>query len=159
MIEPFKDPEKEKEWQKFREHFPIEGDIELMILKGHLLAEEEINSMIEKFANNIKYLHEAQLTFFQKICLLRALLPKVLHQSLYSAEMLNRLRNKIAHSLEPKGLEDSINNFLISIDQEYKPSTSPELIRKKLIGCLARMHSGLSGYKSALSKMTFSHIL
>ena len=159
MIKPFENEDQEEGFQKFLEHFPANADITLMVLKGHLLAEEEINEILNFFSHNTKELEKTDLTFFQKICLLRALLPSKMHKTFYAAEMLNRLRNKIAHNLKPKGLEDSIKNFLLSIDKSYKKTMSSEATKTHLGKCLARLHGGLVGYKHGLGESNLSHII
>ena len=48
MSKAFDDPEKEASFQIFLEHVPSDVGITLMILKGHLLIEEEINEFYSK---------------------------------------------------------------------------------------------------------------
>lgn len=90
-----------------REHFVrlmerLDRDDEaLILLKGHLVIEERINAVIEKFVWNAQYIDRARLSFAQKIALARAMSMDESENSMWDLiEKLNTLRNKLAHSLE-----------------------------------------------------------
>jgi hypothetical protein len=55
---------------------PLTTDLSLLILKGHLLVEEQIDRLITRMCEAPKFLDEARLTFFQKFCLTLALVGK-----------------------------------------------------------------------------------
>lgn len=152
MREPFEDPDVEAGFQKFLDHFPVNVDITLMILKGHLLIEEEINALLSMFVNYQKELDAASLTFFQKVCILRSLFPEYTHTVFNKAETLNRLRNKIAHNLDPKGLNDSITSFLKLFNKVDKEPISENEIKSLLPGAFARLHGDIFTFKHGLSK-------
>ncbi len=67
---------KDESYQRYIKHFPRNDDLILIIIKGHLLIEVEINSLLMLLVKNIKYLEKAKLSFYQKTCLLESLLLK-----------------------------------------------------------------------------------
>jgi hypothetical protein len=95
---------KDKSFQRFDKHFPRTKDITLIVLKGHLLIEEEINDLLFQFLKNKKHIKKARMTSYQKICLVESLLLKgnTKGTCFEIVEKINTLRNDIAHKLEPK---------------------------------------------------------
>jgi hypothetical protein len=90
-----------------REHFinligQLESDDEaLIILKGHLVVEERITAVIEKFVFHPEHLEKARLSFAQKVALARCLSRDESGNSVWELiEKLNSLRNKLSHSLD-----------------------------------------------------------
>ncbi|MDR3516020.1 MAG: hypothetical protein P4M00_09400 [Azospirillaceae bacterium] len=97
----------------FRQHFPKSSDLTLIVLKGHLLIEEAVNSFISNLMPNPDALKATRLDCFQRIRLLRALLPmRDFYGDLDAVEKLNTLRNKFAHNLNPAQIEDQIEIFV-----------------------------------------------
>lgn len=98
------------------------NDTSLIILKGHLLVEEEINELLDVLLNKPIALKNGDFNFFQKFCILQAVIdPQYLSQKDWQAiKQLNNLRNKLAHNLEPKGIKDIVRNFLDKCDPEIK---------------------------------------
>lgn len=105
---------KDKSYQRFSKHFPRTGDLTLIVLKGHLLLEEEINDLLSQFMKNKNYIEKAKLSFYQKICLVESLLLEGSTKGtcFEIIEMINLLRNNIAHKLEPKKLEAKVRDLL-----------------------------------------------
>ena len=62
--------------QKLWDHLGGPIDTTMRMLKAHLIAEEEINAIIEKLLPNAAALRGARFTLFQRITLLRALVDK-----------------------------------------------------------------------------------
>jgi hypothetical protein len=92
-----------------------------VVLKGHLLIEEEINKILEAKLFHPKYIKETKFDVFQKILLCRALCPKAnesIHWRLIIS--LNQLRNKVAHKLsssERKRDLDEIKKIMYEVAQ------------------------------------------
>ena len=91
----------------YREHFAhlIEelesDDAALIVLKGHLVIEERITSVIEKFVFHPEHLERARLTFAHKMALARSMSLDESESSAWDLiEKLNSLRNKLSHSLD-----------------------------------------------------------
>ena len=68
----------------------------LIVLKGHLILEEQLSLMIEKLAPQPEHIVEARLSFAQKRSLLRAMIPNSANQVWAVIGNLNKLRNALA---------------------------------------------------------------
>ncbi len=104
-------------FERFKEHLPIGGDMTLMILKGHLLIEEQVAFLIKNRIPKPDALKEIDLTSHQQICLAEALIEEISLDGndlwLWPAiKKLNKLRNDIAHNLSRPGIEDRIADFI-----------------------------------------------
>jgi len=91
---------------------PIRHDNELVVvLTGHLLIEELLAAIVEKSLARPEKLNRK--TFYDYICLARALSPTALpEEALNAAEALNKLRNKLAHSLDEQSYQHYRTEFL-----------------------------------------------
>ncbi len=104
-------------FERFKEHLPLGGDMTLMILKGHLLIEEQIAFLIKNRIPKPDALKEVDLTSHQQICLAEALVEEICLSGndlwLWPAiKKLNKLRNDIAHNLSKPGIDDRIADFI-----------------------------------------------
>jgi hypothetical protein len=104
-------------FERFKEHMPGGGDMTLVILKGHLLIEEQVALLIENRIPKPEALRRAKLTSEQQLCLAEALVDETTlggnDQWLWPAlKKLNKLRNDIAHKLSKSGIGDSIADFV-----------------------------------------------
>ena len=91
---------------------PIE-DVTLLLLRSHLLVEQQINSALHKIFPGFASLDVGRLTYHQRIQLVRALDgSKKAEDALRFAERLNLLRNRLANQLEPIGIEDAAVEFV-----------------------------------------------
>ena len=104
---------------------PKGRDLTLIILKGHLLVEEELNDFLVRCSFQPTALEDARLTFLQKLRVVRAFYP--LRQSAAEwglAEDLNRLRNKISHHAEVLDLHSLVDR-LVAADKSHKGRQLP----------------------------------
>jgi len=102
---------------------PDTQDLELIILKGHLLIEEQLRQIMRERVRNPTALQDAQLEFYQCICLAQSFFAADCEPPLWAAiRKLNRIRNEIAHSLEPGGLHDRIDDFVSSFPGPFHDS-------------------------------------
>lgn len=99
---------------RFVTHLPLDSsDRVLVVLKGHLLVEELLREYIDAHVIRADKLQDARLTFHQCLCLARAFSDGESNEKLWdSIEKLNGLRNKLAHSLEPKDVDRRIKEFV-----------------------------------------------
>ena len=94
-----------KIWQCF-EYLPEEKGFEYIVLKGHLLAEEEMLNYIDRAMPNSTPIIEGRFSFYQLVQIVEAMRPVGADSWLWeSLRKLNRLRNAMAHNLQPQGLE------------------------------------------------------
>ena len=107
--------------KKHQIDLPDTPDHILVILKGHLLVEQEINRLIEaKVANpnplNLRGLYGPK--FSHKVDLLEALILKPEPVELWElCRKLNKLRNDFGHRLSPNDVEKRMDKFT---DDVYK---------------------------------------
>ena len=95
------------------ELLPRGKDLELVILKAHLLIEEQLNFLLAERLKNPSVLDEVELGSFHRICLAQSFFPPDHQPWLWKGlKKLNRLRNHIAHDLEPKGVQDRIDDLI-----------------------------------------------
>lgn len=108
---------------------PATEDPTYLVLKAHLLAEEVLYRFIESQAHRPDPLSDARLGFAQLVALCRSF-----HR--YSKEdwwgwaalkKLNSLRNLLAHSLEPKDLQDRIVEFSVFVAAAIGATTDSEI--------------------------------
>jgi hypothetical protein len=94
-------------------HIGIIDDPGLLVLKSHLLIELFLNSFIEKSLPYPQAVFEARLSFWQTLHLVKALHPKNDYEWLWDLiARLNRLRNELAHNIEPENFDTKIQDFL-----------------------------------------------
>ena len=94
-----------KAFKSFLERLPHEKDMELVLLKGHLLIEEQVRLIVDNRLRNPGVLDEAnsRLETHQAIQLARAFFPPDHMPEVWNATLkLNKLRNDIAHKLLAK---------------------------------------------------------
>jgi hypothetical protein len=111
------------------------NEIDIVIIKCHLLTEYSLNYYIETKSNNREPIHKSRFSFSNKIKIAKLF---GLFDSLNSKELetfindINSLRNQVAHNLEydPKLLEK-----LVEYPKDYKPEkwTSKEMYFKGIL--------------------------
>jgi len=124
----------------FFEHMPSEEDDEtLIVLKAHLLIERKTRELVRERLLASDALEKARLTSHQLFCLAEALcLPNPEPKWLWNtARMLNKLRNQLAHNLQPKDIEREIASFTDTFAERYPSNRS-------LSSCLAFLYAGIA---------------
>lgn len=137
-----------------REHFVrLIGELEsdddaLIIMKGHLVLEERITAVIEKFVFHPEYLDKARLSFAQKVNVARTLSLDESGNSLWMLiDKLNSLRNRLSHSLDgdarTKAMKEFVDAYTRECDgklNEYEDD-SAVLLTGAIAMCLGFIHS------------------
>jgi hypothetical protein len=100
------------------DHLPNGDEFDLIVLKGHLLAEEQLNLLLEGLARNTEPLEKERLRFPQLVALCQAFTAPGADPSWPWAHLLslNSLRNKMAHHLEPPQFESRVMAFIELVD-------------------------------------------
>src|SRR3954466_12087831 len=94
-------------------HLESVEDVTLLLLKSHLLIEQQINSALHKIVPGFASLDAGRLTYHQRIQVIRALDgTRKAEDALRFAERLNLVRNRLANQLEPVGIEDTMADFI-----------------------------------------------
>ena len=129
--------------ERFVAHLPLKTtDRTLVVLKGHLLIEEMLRDFVSKHFQDPQQLADARLTFHQCLCLAKAIDTDPLREKLWrTVEKLNTLRNKLAHSLEPKELEKHVKEFL-EMQSDFDPA-EPFADKEQKFGALASCLLGM----------------
>jgi hypothetical protein len=151
-----------KHWADFqKKHFPTGADLLTVTLKGHLIVEEQLTSIILSHCTSPEYLIDAKLGFYKKVFLARALFYIPIDLGIWDLALkLNTIRNDFAHSLEPKNLQLHLDEArLLSqkmIDspevQEQLPTTNEGLMFF-MVGHLTGMFANFD----AATKMVKKH--
>src|SRR5918997_1507208 len=91
---------------------PID-DVTLLLLRSQLLVEQQINAALQKILPGAVALDVGRLTFYQRIQVMRALdVNKKVENALRFAERLNSIHNRLAHHLEPVGIDEATIGFV-----------------------------------------------
>ncbi len=109
---------------RFMSVLPSGGALDLVILKAHLLLDEQINVLIDERLDNAVALRSADLDSFQRICLAESFFSAAFQPWLWGAlKHLNKLRNEIAHEIAPEGLQARVDNIIKSVPSasEFRP--------------------------------------
>ncbi|MBU2881995.1 hypothetical protein KO525_05285 [Psychrosphaera sp. B3R10] len=97
------------------------NDIELSLLKCHLLIEQELDRVALIGAEKPKYISESRLTFSNKIALVRAFHDSKCESWVWGAlNKLNKVRNLMAHNLSSTEIEIEITAYTILLKNEEK---------------------------------------
>ena len=114
-------PRQLQAFERFLKLLPQGKELDLVILKAHLLVEEQLNFLI---AGRLKtpsvLLNEERFESHYRIRLAQSLFESDFQPWLWkSLVQLNRLRNRVAHSLTPKGIDDIIDDLIQSIPGDF----------------------------------------
>lgn len=94
------EPEFLRALERFTEEMSRIDEVAHVLLKGHLILEEQLVSIIEQYAFQRDHVQEARLSFTQKLAVARSFcLRKNTHGEWELIGALNALRNDIAHNL------------------------------------------------------------
>ncbi len=102
-------------FKRFVLRLPHGQDVDLVILKAHLLIEEQVNALLHaRLRNSQVLLSEERFESVYRIRLAQSFFEPDFHPWLWRALLqLNKLRNRVAHSIDPKGraqlMEDIVN--------------------------------------------------
>lgn len=100
---------------RFLTLLPRDKDLDLVILKGHLLIEELISEKLKallKLNNPLGIQVTERMMFSEKLRFYWSLTPKAMEDRVWQwLKELNQIRNAMAHSIEPKGINARIEQF------------------------------------------------
>ena len=121
-------------FRRFYTLLPRSDDAALLILKLHLLIEEQIRAFVDERLQHKSALVQARLDCHQAICLAESLCTEDIHPNVWkAARKLNRLRNDVAHSLEPSaGVRDRMAHVCTLMGLSNDTPQGTELRAQKL---------------------------
>jgi len=100
-------------------------NVDLLVLKGHLLVEKFLTSLIESYCWKPEFLSDAKLSFFNKAKLARCFVmhPMPDDSIWVNTETLNKLRNELVHNWKTDKKEALIRSFLVYRVKECQKNT------------------------------------
>jgi hypothetical protein len=128
-------------------------ELERVLLKGHLLLEEELFRLIEVNVTRTQPLTEARLTFHQKLCLAKAIYQVDGWEGFAFAGALNKLRNAWAHDADTDLADGVLRAFRASIDPNYRMPRKRSTMARQLRNQIAATCAFLLGMSFAHSEM------
>ena len=151
-------PVSETAIQRFRRLLPASHNPELIVLKGHLLVEAELERFLQVASRHPDQLNDARLSFVQKTCLVRAFGGWPPKDSLWLFIIqLNVLRNRLGHRLESGDIGTQIDGLLrIYWAEEFILPNSPRQRSTRLRQTLALVVAMMHGFTEGCA-MTTSH--
>jgi hypothetical protein len=135
---------------RIAQHLPESVDLTLITLKGHLLVEELLDSIIESHCKDKAILQGVDISFFVKLKIAAALTGRdELSFAWKMGEKLNALRNALAHKLEHPLAQKRLDGFLelfhnSELELESTGDKSKDLRRAIIffVGCLMAIKDG-----------------
>lgn len=86
--------------KRFAEQMTQVDELALVVLKGHLVLEEQLERILGTFVFHRKHLEAADLSFYKKVCLARSVSLDEPENSMWELVLaVNALRNELAHAL------------------------------------------------------------
>lgn len=136
------------------EHLFQLKEIELIVLKGHLILEEGLNGYLACFVNDIEAFLKIGLMFEKKVALLSCLVPAQMAKSEIWDELreINRLRIKLAHNLKFSEYERQLKQWATKV-LGYNPKTMKRKItyRNSVVKAFALLGGKLAGMSEMLA--------
>ena len=133
-------------------HLPAEdSDLTLIVLKGHLVLEEELNSAVASRVDHPKHILDAELEFAQLLFVAKALFFRADDSWVWSGiKKLNSIRNVLAHTLEPKNLDEKLQEFVETVEKNIgvDRNSFAERLRRSIAMLAARVHRLHNGHEA-----------
>lgn len=117
-------------FRRFLMLLPRGQGIELLLLKAHLLIEEQVRQIVKERLKNPSVLDDARIECHQAICIAQAFFPPDFQPWLWDGlKKLNRIRNEIAHNVEPIGLDDRVEHLVTTYPFGYRHADDDKIAR------------------------------
>jgi len=98
---------------RFKRLIPRSQDCTVILLKGHLLIEEQLQALVAALVKDSRPLGDARLTFHQWLCMGRALAPGGTGADIWKfVEQLNQTRNELAHNAEVAEFDQKVDDLI-----------------------------------------------
>ena len=140
-----KDPDFEK---LIQENLESLEDVELILLKGHLVIEQLITELLEQTLKEPARLKSINPMFAKKLEIYLAISGNsIISEGLeVILRDLNSLRNKLAHDLKHPNFNQLLTDWVQRAARErIEDPDNPEIIKKQLIAAVSYISAYLSG--------------
>src|SRR5690606_7846444 len=118
---------------RFDKLLPSDADELTIVLKGHLLIEEQLRAITRALVANPEYFDNARLTFSNALHLARAVAGHFNQSACWAAaQQLNSIRNQMAHQAEPLSTPVLFEKFFAVCEAESRWSTAHNMPRGRL---------------------------
>ena len=131
-----------------RENLQSLEDVELILLKGHLVIEKLITELLEQNLKEPQRLKSINPNFYKKLEIYLAIAGNsIISEGLEAVLMdLNSLRNKLAHDLKHPQFGPLLIKWVQSASRErIDDPNNPEAIKQQLIVAVSYISAFLSG--------------
>lgn len=129
------------EIMKCYRHLPEPENLEVTILRGHLLVEDRLKEYIRKRLPNPSGCDLAGFRVSQLIAVARGLCPSAAQETLWqSVHKLNVLRNRLSHELDDARFTAALEDFL-TFQSEHFMGGDPEC--RNIHSCVVSVYSSL----------------
>lgn len=102
-----------------KEHLDKTDDPTLLILRAHLLVEERLSDVLARICRSPEELPGARLSFYQALCLCRAVVGRQEDPAWGFVARLNEVRNRMAHRLDPGDLDELLGSVVEKLGPGY----------------------------------------
>jgi hypothetical protein len=115
-------------FKRFQRLLPHGQGHDLVIMKGHLLLEEQLRQLIDERVKNPQALKKPRIDYTYCISLAQAFFPDGHDPALWeSLKKLNELRNALAHQMEPKNVEMKMSEITSRLQRGEQFDADPDL--------------------------------
>ena len=115
---------------EFFDHVPNNGEIELTLLKGHLLIEKLLHKELIRTSRNPEVIEKMNISFSTMIGLVRSYSDLEKEWIWPALKMLNQARNQLAHSLSKKEIEEKVDGF-VKFVLKHESKITEEVINER----------------------------
>ena len=131
--------------KRFAEQMQAIDELTVVILKGHLLIEEILERIITKFVHHGNYVLNAGLRFRQLVAIARSIDADTHDNGIWDVILAaNKLRNQLAHSLNPEQRRQKVDQFkavYAGFYTEAPDRPDPEIAKCAFAMCLGFLAS------------------
>jgi hypothetical protein len=96
-------------------HLDKTDDPALLILRVHLLVEERLREVVARVCRVPEELRAARLSFYQVLCICRAVVGRHDEPAWDFVMRLNEVRNRMAHHLDPGNLDELVGSVVAKL--------------------------------------------
>jgi hypothetical protein len=106
-------------------HLDKTDDPTLLILRTHLLVEERLRDVCAQICRAPDELRPARLSFYQVLCICRAVVGRHEEPAWEFATRLNEVRNRMAHHLDPGDMDELVDSVVQKLGwhRGHRPTT------------------------------------
>ena len=98
------------------------NDIEIILLKGHLILEQALYQIISAYKLDSRRISAMNLMFNKTLELVMAIDPMIIKNEYHHLKEINKIRNKVAHELFFDDYHDYLKKWASSV-LGYEPKT------------------------------------